>query len=137
MNLEIFIGLIIIIGAASVLIFSGLQESFVYYTTISELEAKDMPDERGIRVSGTLDPASIRWQPDSLELYFRVTENADTLDVYYQGAIPDQLGNAQVVVAEGRLNGSTFNASKLLLKCPSKYETKSPSEHFNAGTVLE
>ncbi|MDZ7725745.1 MAG: cytochrome c maturation protein CcmE [candidate division KSB1 bacterium] len=134
MNLKIFIGLIIIIGAASFLIFSGVRDTFVYYTTISELKAKDMPDERGIRVSGTIDPSSIRWQPDSLELYFKLTENDDTLEVYYHGAIPDQLSTAQVVVAEGRLNGHNFKASKLLLKCPSKYEQKSSTEHFNAGT---
>lgn len=133
MQLKIVIGLVIIIVASAFLIFSGLQKASVYYVTLSELKAMDPPHDRGIRVSGTVDPATIQWKPDSLNVFFKLIENKDTLCVYYNGIIPEQLRAAQVVVVEGQLNGDVFNASKILLKCPSKYEQKSSAQHFNAA----
>ena len=133
MKPKIIIGLFIIITAATFLIFSGLKETSVYYLTISEARAIKAPPDRGIRVSGKVDPASIRWDADSLDLFFKLTENTDTLDVYYNGIIPDQLRSAQIVVAEGRLINGTLSASNILLKCPSKYEQKSVQGHLNAA----
>jgi cytochrome c-type biogenesis protein CcmE len=126
MKLKIVIGVLVIVIAFAVLIFSGLKETAVYYYTISELRAKkDQPAGEGLRISGVVDPKSIEWNAEKIKLKFVLVEGTDSLQVEYQGPKPDQLADAQQVVAEGHLDGSgVFQAKKILLKCPSKYETK-------------
>jgi cytochrome c-type biogenesis protein CcmE len=126
MKLKIVVGVFVIVVAFTLLIFSGLKETAVYYYTISELRAnKDRTAGEGLRISGVVDPTSIEWNAEKISLKFVLVEGADSLQVEYQGPKPDQLADAQQVVAEGHLDGSgIFQAKKILLKCPSKYETK-------------
>ncbi len=125
MKPKIIIGMVIIVGALVVLIMTGFNDSAVYYLTVSELKARQHDSQQGLRVSGTIDPFSINWDAENIELYFNLVENTDTLHIYYNGLIPNQLREAQHVVAEGHLRqDGVFEANKLLLKCPSKYKVK-------------
>jgi len=126
MKPKIVIGLILIIGALIFLIMSGLKETAVYYVTISELKSqKQKPAGAGLRISGVVVPQSIHWNAEKILLTFTLVEGADSLQVQYNGTMPDQLADAQQVVTEGFLDDSgLFIAKKILAKCPSKYETK-------------
>ncbi len=44
------------------------------------------------------------------------------MEVRYHGQKPDQFDQAHHIVAIGRYDGTAFQADKLLIKCPSKYE---------------
>ncbi len=124
MKPKIIIGVVIIVGALAFLIFSGFKDNASYYLTVSELYAKDgiTPDD-GVRIHGYVDPQTITWDADAIEVYFDLYEENDTLQVYYKGVKPDQLADAQQVVAEGYLReDGVFHANKIMLKCPSKYE---------------
>ena len=124
MKPKIIIGVIVIVGALGFLIFSGFEDNASYYLTVSELYAKeDITPEDGVRIHGYVDPASIKWDAEAIEVYFDLHESGDTLSVYYKGVKPDQLADAQQVVAEGFLRtDGVFQATKIMLKCPSKYE---------------
>lgn len=126
MKPKIVIGVVVIVIAFSLLIFSGLKETAVYYYTISELRAKkDQPAGEGLRISGVVDAKSIQWDAEKIVCTFVLVEGTDSLQVQFHGPRPDQLADAQQVVAEGHLDAQdTFIAKKILLKCPSKYETK-------------
>ena len=126
MKPKIIIGTIIIIAALGYLIFSGFKDSSVYYMTVTELNQKKagLHDE-GLRVSGYVIPSSIDWDASQIQVRFTMVEGRDSLQVIYKGVQPDQLADAQQVLAEGKLNSQgELQASKLLLKCPSKYEAK-------------
>jgi cytochrome c-type biogenesis protein CcmE len=126
MKPKIVIGVLVIIAALIYLMVTGFQESSVYYLTVSEVKekAQEMQGE-GLRVSGYVDPASIKWDPARIEVHFTLIEGPDSLRVYYKGVIPDQLADAQGVLAEGKLTtDGRFDATKLMLKCPSKYEAR-------------
>ena len=129
MKPKIIVGVLLITCALAYLIVGGLKETAVYYMTVPELYARaEQPVGQGMRVSGPLLPESIRWNAEKIELRFALCEAEDTLRVIYHGVPPDQLANAQQVVVEGELLSSgVFLARKLLLKCPSKYETKGAS----------
>ena len=126
MKPKIIIGVAIIVTALIFLIFSGFKDNASYYLTVSELYAKeDITPEDGVRIHGYVDPASIKWDVDAIELYFDLHDEGDTLKIYYKGVKPDQLADAQQVVAEGHLRGDgIFHAEKIMLKCPSKYEVE-------------
>ncbi len=126
MKPKIIIGVIIIVLALVYLIFDGVKESAVYYMTVPELYSKEnLPIGQGVRISGHVVPESIQWDADTVELHFSMAEQQDTLNIFYKGIMPDQLADAQQVVAEGTIDSSgTLQANKIFLKCPSKYEVK-------------
>ncbi|MBN2410277.1 cytochrome c maturation protein CcmE [candidate division KSB1 bacterium] len=138
MKPKILIGVIIIVIALGYIIIGGIKETAVYYLTVSEFRAnKDLKPGDGVRLSGYVVPSSIRWDPEKIELNFAMYEEADTINVFYKGVMPDQLADAQMVVTEGQLTESgTLLANKILLKCPSKYETASPEEHLQKTEEL-
>jgi len=124
MKPKIVIGVVIIVGALIYLIASGFKDNASFYLTVSELQAKtDLTPADGVRIQGYVDPASIVWDAEKIELYFDMNYKGDTVRVFYQGIKPDQLADAQQVVVEGHISESgIFNANKIMLKCPSKYE---------------
>ena len=126
MNKKIIIGVGVIIIALAWLIIGGVKDTAVYYLTVKEVMAGEhLKGGKGMRVSGQIVPASIHWEAQTLDLNFALAEDADTLQVYYNGIKPDQLAEAQQVVVEGKLDSSrVFVAQKILLKCPSKYEVE-------------
>ncbi len=126
MKPKIIIGVVIIVAALVYLLVSGFKDSSVYYMTVSEvLSKKSQIQGQGVRVSGYVNPATIDWDAKNIRVRFTMVEGSDSLRVYYDGVKPDQLADAQQVLAEGKLDADgTFHANKLLLKCPSKYEAK-------------
>ncbi len=126
MKPKIIIGIIIIIAALAFLIISSVKDSSLYYLTVSELKAqKNEIQNRGLRISGYVIPASIEWDAEKIQVRFTMTEGPDSLRVVYNGVKPDQLADQQQLLAEGKLGADgIFYANKLLLKCPSKYEAK-------------
>lgn len=126
MKPKIIIGVVIIVAVLVYLLVSGFKDSSVYYMTVSEvLSKKSQIQGQGVRVSGYVNPATIDWDAKNIRVRFTMVEGSDSLRVYYDGVKPDQLADAQQVLAEGKLDADgTFHANKLLLKCPSKYEAK-------------
>ncbi|MBN2356648.1 cytochrome c maturation protein CcmE [candidate division KSB1 bacterium] len=133
MKPKIIIGTVIIIAVLAFLIISGVKDSTVYYMTVSELHAKKSGMQgEGMRVSGYVIPSSILWDAEKIQVRFTMAEGRDSLHVYYNGVKPDQLAEEQEVLAEGKLDADGFlHASKLLLKCPSKYEAKLEEQNLS------
>jgi len=126
MKPKIVVGVVLIVAALTYLLLGSLKDSALYYVTVSELFARsEWPVDEGLRVNGYVAPASIRWDAKKGETRFLLCEGKDSLRVWYPGAAPDQLADAQQVVVEGRMGSDReLQATKILLKCPSKYEEK-------------
>ncbi len=123
----------LILGAISYLMFSGINDSMVYYYTVSEaLEMEQELANRGIRVSGYVQAGTIHKDTGQSRVDFLVFEKESdrTLPVTYQGIIPDTFKDNAEVLVEGmyRSEEGIFHANVLLAKCPSKYEALGP-EH--------
>lgn len=119
--------LIIAVGVLTLavvyLVFSSVQASSAYYMTIGELKAagREVGDKK-IRVSGILDGGSVEWDARQLQLRFTLVDADEEMRVDYHGARPDMFNDGAEVIVEGRYAGDRFEATNLLLKCPSKYE---------------
>jgi len=119
-----------IIGSAAIvlvvvyLIFSSIGGATAFYLTIAELHSEG-PDALGqkVRVIGVVEGDSIRWDDRQLNLQFAMSDESGRLLVHYRGSRPDMLQEGAEAVVEGRLTQEgVFEASSLMLKCPSKYE---------------
>ena len=117
----------LILGAISYLMFSGMNDTMVYYYTVPETLAKaEQVKGRGIRVSGYVFPGSITREPGRSRVQFLVCDDrrSQQIPVVYEGIIPDTFKDEAEVVVEGVYSSGEdlFRASVLLAKCPSKYE---------------
>jgi len=128
-HLKFIIAGALIIGAICYLMFSGINDSMVYYYSVSELMASSSDlNGKGIRVSGYVSPGSITRTSGQPEVKFLVFEKQSdrTVPVVYRGIIPDTFKDNAEVVVEGtyQSNEGVFHANTLLAKCPSKYESQ-------------
>lgn len=122
-RLRFLIGLVVILGAVSVLVARGARNAAVYYIEVSELIAKPAgSDLEGLRVRGIVVPGTI--VREELELHFEMTDGKTNLPVTYRGVVPDTFEESGEVVVEGAMGSSSFQADFLMAKCPSKYEAE-------------
>jgi len=130
-RLKIVVIGLIFISVVGYLLISGLQDT-VYYYTVGEICSPDyQPDQNGIRLTGTVVADSVRQQADKLAMDFLLSDNdtGKTVRVHYAGVVPDSFKEGRHIVVEGvfRPEPKAFEASALLVKCPSKYEQASDS----------
>lgn len=120
-------------GVVGYLIYSGLQETTVYYHTVTELlSGKYNQEARGMRVSGVVVPGTVTRDRDNLAMDFRIADHQSpqSITVHYKGVIPDNFKEGMAVLVEGQfIPGTTsFSASAIMLKCPSKYEKQQKNQ---------
>ena len=117
-----FIGGAIIVVVIGWLILSNIGGSSAYYKTVEELLAEG-PSNRLVRGTGFVVDESIEWDPQQMVLRFEIADESGSLPVLYEGPRPDLLEDGTQAVVEGRYTrDGVFEATSVLLKCPSKYE---------------
>lgn len=116
----------IVVLVVTYLVVSGLRGATAPYLTVAQVRAAGASAQpRLVRVTGTVVGESIQYDAQASLLRFDVAGEGQRLPVAYKGARPDMLQDGADVSVEGRLGGDgVFQASQLLLKCPSKYEAK-------------
>jgi cytochrome c-type biogenesis protein CcmE len=109
--------------AVPVLIVWGLSRpgAASFYVTVSEAKAQGVASQ-DYRVNGTVVPGSI--QRDGLVTTFQVTDGETDMTVTTDRPLPDTFKDSSEVVIKGDLEGSTFVATEVLAKCPSKFKAK-------------
>lgn len=118
--------MIVLTAAVAYLVFSSVQSSSAYYMTISELQTGGTSlENKKIRVAGTLVDNSVEWNARQLQLDFKLADDSGQIDVSYKGSRPDMFKDGAETIVEGQYVNGVFQASNLLLKCPSKYEADS------------
>jgi cytochrome c-type biogenesis protein CcmE len=119
---KFLIGGAIIVSAVGYLIISSIGGSTAYYLTVQEVKSQG-PSERTVRVAGNVLGETINWNAQDLVLRFDIADASGSLAVIYHGPRPDMLREGAEAVVEGKyVEGGSFEANNLLLKCPSKYE---------------
>jgi cytochrome c-type biogenesis protein CcmE len=128
----------VIVGAVAYLMFTGVQQTSMYYFTIEEfLARKDGLGGEGIRVAGRVTHGSVdkKMTTSGAELNFRIGDFksgdtvGETVAVHYIGVTPDMFkdeGGSDVII-EGKYHDGTLQAQKVLTQCPSKYEARAES----------
>lgn len=125
MKKRLLIGGGIILIAVIYLLYLSFGSSVSYYVTVSEFYDRiDELDDTNIRLAGNVADGSIGWDAGELELTFTLTEGGRDMPVVYHGAQPSGFKGGSTVLAEGKYRSDgIFQASQLILKCPSKYES--------------
>lgn len=124
LNVKLLIVAAILLASVGFLVFNAMGSSMAYFQTVGELKASGQGlDGEQIRVGGGVEPGSIKERALSDELRFTITDGTNTLPVVYDGVVPDIFQEDVEVVAEGKIGpDGTMVASKLLTKCPSRFD---------------
>jgi len=118
--MRVVIGGAIIVAVIAWLILSNVIGSSTPYLEVSVVKAAG-PSDRLVRAVGNAH--DIQWDAQSMLLRFEIADDLDRLPVVFPGVRPDMLVEDARAVVEGRLTSSgVFEATKVLLQCPSKYE---------------
>ncbi len=119
-------GGIIIFGAIAYLSVTGMQQGMSYYHEVNEIQARAQElYGKGLRVSGKVEPGSIKKTADHRMYDFKVTDGKSALPVHFQGIVPDLFKDGAEVIVEGKFrNDGVLVASNVMTACPSKYEAE-------------
>lgn len=132
-NGRFMVGLVGVAAVVTYLVWTGVNDTMVYYLTPSELVSRVEADpsfrQMGVKVSGRLLPDSHR-QVDPMVHQFVVHDIEDesiSFTVEYRDVLPDTFTDSPDmmvdVVLEGRFReDGVFQANSVLTKCGSRYE---------------
>ncbi|MGV3557093.1 cytochrome c maturation protein CcmE domain-containing protein [Larkinella arboricola] len=134
-------GIIIIALAIGIIISTaGDASSYVSFTQAAEMAQSGEKD--GVHVVGKLTKdaqgqiTNMVYQPqiDPNHFEFTLVDNENrTQKVVYNAPKPQDFDRSEQVVVIGTMNGDHFQADKILLKCPSKYqENKLETKEYEA-----
>ena len=154
-NTKLIIGIVIIIAAVVYLIASSTLSQSQYFLTVEELQSNQAEYVgKNVRMSGAVLGDTILYDPQTLELTFQVAQipgdhrvieqmggmsvvlaqaahdpTLPKMTVHYVGPRPDLLKDEAQAIITGSLDeNGIFQASELLLKCPSKYQSELPEQ---------
>jgi cytochrome c-type biogenesis protein CcmE len=134
LNWRLVVGVVASAALIGFFVVDGL-ESKTYFFTVDEAVAKaDTVGQQQIRVKGSVVDGTIQGEEGDVGRTFAISEKGEEIRVQYDQAVPDTFEPGVQVVATGRLDAQdTLQASKLMVKCPSRYEGKPPTAHEKKG----
>lgn len=114
---------VVVVGALLYLIIGGIRGAIVYYTTPSELMAQGASAAgRSLRLGGQVAPGSKRWNAQTLDLRFVLTDGVASVPVVHHGAPPDLFTEGQGAVVEGTYGSDgIFTARSIIVKHSEQY----------------
>ena len=115
---RIIIGIIVIVFVLA-LGYSTVSNYLVKYKTVSEV-LQERPKEL-TWVNGTMLEGSFS-SLDTGGYTFGITDGTSTMNVSFTGELPSSLGTESDIIILGTLRNSTFHATKMIAKCPTKYQ---------------
>ena len=137
----IFGGAAVIVAVFGWLLFGGLEKNVVFFLTPRELLAKGT-DGVGVpvRLGGQVKPGSVKWDAQTLDLRFIVTDGTREMPVHSTGAPPQMFRDGMGVVVERRAGpAGVFEATGLMVKHSNEYRAPKPGEeaHEKYKTLIQ
>jgi len=119
---------VIILGALGGLVYSGVQQSMVYFYTPTEVKEKAATlKDRALRVGGMVQEGSIRWDKDQRLLTFTLTDGQTAIPVRHRGTAPDLFKEGAGAVVEGTwAEAGYLQCSTIMAKHSEEYK---PPKH--------
>ena len=105
----------------------AFSENLLYFYTPSDIMTGKAPKDKSFRVGGLVEDGSV--ERKGMLVKFSVTDNLESIEVSYEGILPDLFREGQGVVASGSLINkcvrwtciNTFNATQVLAKHDENY----------------
>lgn len=138
-KLSLYIFLTVSIGFAVGLVLYALRENVSLFYTPTQIAHQEAPLHHTIRAGGMVSKGSVVREKNSLIVRFTITDFKNSIDVIYEGSLPDLFREGQGVVAFGEMiDAQHFKATEILAKHDENYmppEVKSALEKKEVATA--
>jgi cytochrome c-type biogenesis protein CcmE len=111
---------IVVAVAAGVVLTNVFVNNASPYVTIKEVEGSELK----VHVVGKIVPNTLKQNTLAREVSFELKDASGVMPVRYVGPPQSNLATANQVVVVGTKKDGVFEASQMLVKCPSKYESE-------------
>jgi len=118
-RLAIAAGIVCAVGIAAALVLNAFQSNLVFFYSPSQIASHEAPSARTFRLGGLVEKGTLK--RDGTVASFVVTDTAQSIQVRYDGILPDLFKEGKGVVAQGQLQGNVFVAREVLAKHDENY----------------
>lgn len=126
--LKLLFFLSILAMTCALILYALRQNISLFYTPSDIALGKALPHHR-IRLGGMVEKGSVLHDKKALNVQFRLTDYKNSIEVRYQGILPDLFREEQGIVAEGVIiNPNRFDAINVLAKHDANYMPKEIKE---------
>lgn len=110
------------VGAAAVVAMKALNENMLFFVSPTDVEEQNLPTGKRFRLGGLVANGSVSRASDSLAVKFVVTDGAESVEIRYDGILPDLFREGQGIIAIGELRPEGyFEAAEVLAKHDENY----------------
>jgi len=121
-RLMIVLFIVIFTSVAIGLVVFALRENINLFYPPSKIAEGAAPVDKRIRAGGCVMPGRVIRAGDSLKISFMITDGAASVEVNFEGILPDLFAEGEAVVVNGMLNGDgVFMATEVLAKHDETY----------------
>ncbi|MEO3693170.1 cytochrome c maturation protein CcmE [Roseateles paludis] len=124
-------GVLVLLAVIGALVVNAMRSNLVFFYTPTQVAAKEAPEGKSFRIGGLVVSGSL--QREGVLSSFVVTDGAQQINVRYRGALPDLFKEGKGVVAQGKLEGTTFMAREVLAKHDENYMPPEAAAAMKAG----
>lgn len=110
-----------LVGAATGLVLYALGDGVSLFHSPTDIVTKAPGPNQSIRLGGLVEEGSVQRSEGSAVVHFRVTDLENTVDVVYEGLLPDLFREGQGIVTTGKVVGGKFIAEEVLAKHDENY----------------
>ena len=96
-----------------------LQDNILFFYTPSEILEKDLKQDEKVRLGGLVEENSVA--RNDTKINFTITDLKTTIEVTYEGILPDLFREGQGVIVKGYLQNNIFEATEVLAKHDENY----------------
>jgi len=96
-----------------------LQDNILFFYTPSEILEKDLKQDEKVRLGGLVEENSVA--RNDTKINFTITDLKKTIEVTYEGILPDLFREGQGVIVKGYLQNNIFEATEVLEKHDENY----------------
>ncbi|REG82964.1 cytochrome c maturation protein CcmE [Marinomonas pollencensis] len=121
--------ILFVLSSALGLVLYALQQNINLFYSPTQIALGEAPQNTTIRAGGMVVKGSVKRDANTLDVVFSVTDFKHSLQIQYQGILPDLFREGQGIVAQGKmLSNGVFSASQVLAKHDEKYMPPEVSE---------
>jgi len=96
-----------------------LQDNILFFYTPSEILQKDLKQNEKVRLGGLVEENSVT--RNDTKINFTITDLKKTIEITYEGILPDLFREGQGVIVKGYLQNNIFEATEVLAKHDENY----------------
>ena len=110
------------VGLAATVATRALKENMLFFISPTDVAEQALPAGKRFRLGGLVAGGSVSRASDSLAVTFVVTDGPESVDVRYDGILPDLFREGQGIIAIGELTpDGHFEANEVLAKHDENY----------------